>query len=65
MAPACGLAHQARSDVNTSSDLPLVPITGTSSGIGKSLAALLAQSGWRVVATIQAFTGSWTPSEAT
>lgn len=62
MALACGLAHQARSDVNTSSDLPLVLITGTSSGVGKSLAALLAQSGWRVV--FQTFAGNWIAPEA-
>ena len=37
--------------MNISSDLPVVVITGTSTGIGKSLAALLVESGWRVVAT--------------
>ena len=37
--------------LNTASDVPVVVITGTSTGIGKSLAALLAESGWRVVAT--------------
>lgn len=48
--------------MNISSDLPVVVITGTSTGIGKSLAALLVESGWRVVATArrpQAAVAGW------
>ena len=48
--------------MTTASNLPVVVITGTSTGIGKSLAALLVESGWRVVATArspQAAVSGW------
>lgn len=37
--------------MTSSTDLPVVLITGTSTGIGRALAILLAESGWRVVAS--------------